>query len=100
MRFALVRAGGVAGLARPPVVVDTGTLGAEDAARLHDLTDRAGFFGLPADLGPAEPAPDAFGYELTVTADDGREHAVSFAASAAPPALRELVEAIRRAARS
>jgi hypothetical protein len=98
VRFSLARFGGVAALDRPPLVVETAALPAGHAARLQALTERACFFELPADLGPSHPVPDALGYQLSVTGDDGRAHCVSFGAGAAPEALRELLAAIRAAA--
>jgi len=100
VRFTLVRSGGFAGVSPPPLSVSTEALPPDEAARLRALVDAAGFFDLPADLGPADAAPDSFGYELTVEDDGaGRRHAVAFGATAAPPALRELMTAVRAAAR-
>lgn len=97
MRFTLTRFGGFAAVQRPPLVVDTAGLPRKDAARLRRLTEAAGFFDLPADLGPPGAVPDAQGHELAVTDDAGRSHAVSFGAAAAPEALQALLAAVRAA---
>jgi hypothetical protein len=95
MILTLSRSGGVAGLNPRPLRIDTSSLSPTEAARLRALVQGAHFFTLPADLGAADASPDAFGYELDVTDDEGREHAVSFALDAAPPSLRALVSAVR-----
>jgi hypothetical protein len=81
-------------LRRPPVVVDTRFLDEGDDRRLRHLVDAARFFELPADGKLRAEGP---GYELAVTADDGRQHAVAFDHRAAPASLRELVSAVRSA---
>lgn len=98
MRFTLVRSGGFAAVQRPPLVVETSALEKKAARRLQALTEAADFFGLPADLGPKQAVPDALGWELEVTDDGGRTHAVSFGASAAPASLQALLAALREVA--
>ena len=56
-------------------------------------------FDLPPELGLSEPVPDAFGYQLTVTEPVGRAHSVSFSEPIEAPLLKELVQAVRSAAR-
>jgi hypothetical protein len=95
MRLTLSRSGGIAGMVRRALDIDTSALPAADASRIRQLVASSRFFQLPADLDAAGTSPDAFGYELTVVDDDGAEHAVSFAMNGAPAALRDLVTAIR-----
>jgi hypothetical protein len=95
MRLILSRSGGVAGMVRRPLEIDTSSLPAAEASRIRNLVASAGFFELPDDLDGGQGSPDAFGYELTVVDDDGTEHAVSFAMHGAPTALRDLVTAVR-----
>jgi hypothetical protein len=100
LRFTLVRSGGVAGISPPPLEVSTDDLAARDAGRLRTLVEAASFFDLPAEIGPDTVAPDTFGYELTVHDDAaGRTHSVAFDAASAPPELKELMSAVRAAAR-
>jgi hypothetical protein len=95
MKLELARGGGVAGLQRPPLVVDTAAL--PDAARgpLEALAARV--LALPAPR-VAEVA-DQVGYALTITDDRGAAHTIDFALGSAPPELKALVGELRRAAR-
>jgi hypothetical protein len=100
LRLTLQRSGGVAGISPAPLTIHAGSLPPDEAQRLRSLVDAADFFALAAELGPADAAPDSFGYTLTV--DDvatGRSHSVAFDAASAPPGLKELVRAVRGAAR-
>ena len=97
MKLVLDRSGGVAGLRRPPLEVDTATLPAGARAELLAKVEAAQLPALPAVLGAA--APDQLGYTLSVTGDDGQRHVIELAIDAAPPALRELISALRRIAR-
>jgi hypothetical protein len=100
LRVTLERSGGVAGFSPPPLTVDSQTLPAAEAQRLQSLIDAACFFDLAADLSAPHPAPDSFGYTLSI-ADDAtaRRHSVAFDAASAPPELKALVTAVRSAAR-
>src|SRR5581483_4124690 len=85
------QSGGVAGIRRPPHVIDTTTLPAEEARDLHDLIDGADFFNRPT-AEPGGPRRDAFSYRITVRAGD-RVHTIDTQGGAAP--LRALVERLR-----
>ena len=89
MRIELRVSGGVAGVRRPPLVVDTAGLDARDAAELEDLAAR-----VPLGPGGAPPGPDRFQYDLVI---DGRSGTLY--EGAMPPAAVELVERVRALAR-
>jgi hypothetical protein len=97
MKLVLTRAGGVAGIRKPPLELDTQTLAAPDRQRLHDLVDAASLAEQPAGRGDAHP--DELGYELSVTHDDGRSQTVEFSHAGASPELRALVAELRAATR-
>jgi len=94
VRFELSKLGGVAGRARPPLVVDTDTVDAARASELIALAHRARVFALPQSLGHAD-APDQIGYELCVR-DGDRQARVEFASKDADAALTELIRALRQ----
>ena len=93
MRLTLVQSGGVAGLVRKPLVLDSDSLPRSVAETLAHLVTKARFFDLPAEI-PGPVLPDVFGYELTVEVG-GRSHTVSFDRATASAALRELTTAMR-----
>jgi hypothetical protein len=95
MKLVLTRAGGVAGIRKPPLSLDTQTLAEPARQRLQALVDAAKLPELPARLGEARP--DELGYELSVTHDDGRSHTIEFSHASAPPELRALVAELRAA---
>ena len=94
MKLALERGGGVAGLRKPPLELDTAILPPADRARVMALVEAAQLAALPAMLG--DSAPDQLGYTLTVTGDDGHARTIELALDAAPPALRALLNELRR----
>jgi len=96
MKLVLERCGGVAGLRRPPLALDTATLPPADRERLHALVDAARLDALPA---PDEDAPDQLGYTLSVTGDDGHARTFELALASAPPAVRAMISELRRLAR-
>ena len=89
------RFGGVAGIQRPPVVVDTATMGS-GAGALEDLVHRSKFFELPKEVLPEHPIRDGFQYEITVQ-DGDRKHTVTTTDAAASADLRALLHSCRRA---
>jgi hypothetical protein len=97
MKLALTRAGGVAGLRRPPLQLDTRDLAPPARQRMEELVDAAKLAELPAER--EEAHPDELGYALSVTHDDGREHAVEFSHASASPELRALVAELRATTR-
>ncbi len=93
-RVRFERSGGVAGM-RTATPIDSKSLPREEAQHLHDLIDRAGFFGLPEEiLGP--PRPDEFRYSITVEID-GKRHTVRTTDTAAPAQLKPLIEWLNQA---
>jgi|GEM_PF-5134586 len=97
MKLALARGGGVAGLRKPPLALDTATLPPADRDRVHALVAAAQLPALPA---PGDAAHDQVGYTLSVTADDGAAHDYDLTLDTAPPAVRALISELRRLAGS
>jgi emfourin len=97
--FKLERLGGVAGIIRPPAILDTTRLEPARAAELEKIVRDSGFFDLPSELLPDNPAPDSFQYVLTIN-DRVREHTVTTTQNSAPERLRALLQALRSAIRS
>jgi hypothetical protein len=87
--------GGVAGMARRPLLVDTKAVDPARATELLALAERARVFERPSSLGRAELA-DEMGYELLVTEGD-RRASVEFGFKDADEPLKALIQALRRA---
>jgi hypothetical protein len=81
------------GLAQP-VVIDTSTLPAEEAAELERLIQSSGFFALPEVIGPPPGAADFRQYAITVI-DGDRRHTVRVADPVENPALQALLEYLK-----
>ena len=92
------RTGGFAGM-RMAGSIDSGSLSDEEARRLRELVEAAGFFELPEELAGPGGGADRFLYTLTVEMD-GRRHTVRTAEAAAPAALRSLIRWLTNAARA
>ena len=95
MRLTLHQSGGFAGIARPPLTLETGALAAAQRTAIERLVHAAG-------LGAAAPAakptmPDRFQYRLEVRHDDGTTAVVGFAEDTATPAQLKLVRLLRAA---
>jgi hypothetical protein len=88
------QSGGVAGIVRPPKIIDTDALPAAEANRWHDLVAAADFFQLPSAL-PGSPHPDAFSYVVTIE-QGGRSHTVQARQGDGTSALDQLLEHLRR----
>jgi hypothetical protein len=95
MRIEFQQSGGVAGIRRPAVTIDTASLPPEEAGKWHELVTAADFFNLPA-ASSAGAARDAFSYRITVEAD-GRRHTIQTHDAAASPSLRLFIDRLRRA---
>jgi len=97
MKIEFATEGGVAyfpGLSKA-TVVETGELGAAEAARLEGLVEAAGFFGLPAEANAARRgAADYQRYAVTIERGEER-HSVRFVDPIADADQRALVEALR-----
>ena len=96
MRLKLTRTGGFAGIASPPVEVDTASIPKVDAQRVEALVAGAKFFELPETLQTAKPQPDRFQFSLKVTHEDGRKHAITCDEEAASEPLRQLLYAVQK----
>ena len=91
------RSGGFAGM-HLEAVIESDSLQAEQAHRLHFLLDETHFFNLPERLEAPEEAPDRFCYRIFV--DDGeRRHAIEAGEEALPDELWPLVEWLIQQAR-
>jgi hypothetical protein len=86
MRLELRVSGGVAGISRPPISVDTSELPAGDAAELEALAQRVA--AAPSRAEP--PGPDRFQYDLRI---DGRE--LRMHEGALSPEAAELIRRMR-----
>jgi hypothetical protein len=85
MRIELRTSGGVAGIVRPPVVLDTAQLDPGEAAAIEALAEQV----RQPPGGP--PGPDRFQYDLRLGDRSVRLHE-----GALSPAAAELIERIRR----
>ena len=83
------RTGGFAGM-RIVETVDSDSLSQEEARRLRELVEAAGFFKLPKEIVDPAGGADRFLYTLTVEME-GRRHTVRTGEAAAPPGLRSLI---------
>jgi len=97
MRIDFQRTGGFAGLTLRKRL-DSASLAPERLRELEQLLETSGFFDLPHELHPAEPAADRFQYRLTVERG-GRSHTVQAADAAAPDSLRPLLDWLTAASR-
>ena len=95
MRISVSRTGGFAGIRPPPIVIDTAKLAAAVRKRIEELVVTCGFFDLPASLPDSAKGADQFIHQVSITADDGREHCVSFHAGAASAPLLDLLHLVR-----
>jgi hypothetical protein len=73
--------------------VELDRLAPREAARLRGLVSSLDFAALPASITKPRPQPWDFLHTLTVS-DGGQQHQVKFHSDAAPPALRELADAL------
>ena len=92
------RSGGFAGI-RTTATIDAGSLSPEEARRLRELVDNAGFFDLPPVLSASAPGADRFQYKITIETGN-RKHTVELSDAAAPASLRPLLQWLTQAARS
>ncbi len=91
------RTGGFAGMSTT-VTLDTNTLTPEEARKLHEMVDAAGFFNLPAKFPSPKRGADYFQYALTVESE-GRKHTVEVSEPAVPAELRPLFQSLMTYAR-
>jgi hypothetical protein len=92
MRLTLFKSGGVAGLVRKPIVVDTEAIPVDQRERLEGLLAKARATKTQEAI---RPTPDAFGYELTVDTEGGESESFAFDLATAGEPLRDIVTALR-----
>ena len=97
MQVQFERTGGFAGM-RLSAMINSESLSQEEARRLRELVDAAGFFELPREIIGPEQGTDRFLYTLTVEVQ-GRRHTVQTSEAAAPAALRSLINWLTKVAR-
>ena len=81
------------------VSVDTDSLPAEDASRLVQLVEKAGFFELEQGSADAPPGRDRFEYRLMIESQIWGRHTVVMPESAVPEELRPLLDHLNAMAR-
>jgi hypothetical protein len=94
MEIQFEKSGGYAGIRRPATTIPVNSLPAAEAAEWRRLVEDADFFNLPERL-PAAPGADRFQYQVTVDMDGGR-HSVQVTEGAIPPALKPLIDRLKR----
>jgi hypothetical protein len=78
---------------RPPVTLDAAALGETDRVALEQLVRAARFFDLPEQI----PANLSGGPSWQITIEDcGRQHSVKVAQPVQGPAMRRLIERLRK----
>lgn len=98
LRIEWERTGGFAGI-RMAAAIDSESLSLEEAGRLRELVEAAGFFDLPDKIGDRD-AGGADRFLYTVAAEtEGLRHTVHTTEAAAPPALRALIQWLTNMAR-
>lgn len=97
MQIQFERTGGFAGM-RLAAMINAESLSQEEARRLRELVDAAGFFELPTELTGLPRGTDRFLYTLTVEVE-GQRHTVHTSEAAAPAALRSLINWLTNVAR-
>ncbi len=91
------RTGGFAGM-RTSITLDTGSVSLEEARKLQEMVEAAGFFDLPPEFPVPKRGADYFQYKLTVESE-GRKHTVEVSEPAIPAALRPLLQSLMTYAR-
>jgi len=94
MRIRLERTGGFAGMRRE-VALDTETLPSDEARKLQEMVNAAGFFNLPEKFPLPERGADYFVYRLAIEAE-GKKHTVEISEPAATPELRSLFQTLMK----
>jgi hypothetical protein len=97
MRVVLERSGGFAGISRTNSI-STDHMSTEDAKKVSDLVEDAGFFALPSEIRSTEPGADRFQYKITVESEN-RTHTVQVDEAAVPPRLQPVLDWLKNSAR-
>ncbi len=98
MRVVLERSGGFAGISRT-TSISTDQMPVEEAQKVADLVEAAGFFELPSVIRSSEPGADRFQYKITVESEHGT-HTVQVDEAAVPPRLQPLLTWMKNSART
>ena len=98
MRVSLERSGGFAGISRTHSI-SSGELPPEEAQKVADLVEQAGFFELPPVIHSTEPGADRFQYKITVESEQG-SHTVQVDEAAVPPRLQPVLTWMKNSART
>lgn len=96
MRISVERSGGFAGIGQTHSV-STDQMTAEEARKVADLVDGAGFFALPPVIHSTDPGADRFQYKITVENEHG-DHTVQVDDGAVPPSLQPVLDWVKNSA--
>jgi hypothetical protein len=72
---------------------------AEEAQKVADLVETAGFFELPSVIRSPEPGADRLQYKITVESEQGA-HTVQVDEAAVPPRLQPVLDWMKNSARA
>ena len=98
MRVSVERSGGFAGISQTKSI-SSNQLPAEEAQKVADLVEAAGFFELPSVIRSTEPGGDRFQYKITVESEHGT-HTVRVDEAAVPPSLQPVLSWMKDSART
>jgi hypothetical protein len=98
MKIVLERSGGLAGIRRTSSV-STDEMPAEEARKVADLLDKAGFYELPPVIRSTGPEADRFQYKITVEGERGT-HVVQVDEAAVSPRLQPVLDWMKSFART
>lgn len=97
MLIHLERSGGFAGM-RTEVTLDTESLPAEEARKLEEMLESAGFFKMPAKFATPKKGADYFQYRITAKLKE-KEHTVELSEPQLPDELRPLLRSLMKYAK-
>jgi emfourin len=98
MRIDLERSGGFAGI-RQTSSVSTDQMSEDEARKVANLVDGAGFYELPSEIRSTGPGADRFQYKITVESEHGT-HVVQVDEAAVPPRLQPVLDWMKSVARA
>jgi hypothetical protein len=98
MRITVERSGGFSGISQTNSI-STDQMPAEEAQKVADLVEAAGFFELPAVIRSKEPGADRFQYKITVESEHGT-HTIQVDEAAVPPRLQPVLNWMKNSART
>ncbi len=83
---------------RTSITLDTGSVSPQEARKLQEMVEAAGFFDLPPKFPLPKRGADYFQYRITVESE-GRKHTVEVSEPAVPASLRPLIQSLMAHAR-